>query len=184
MIRSHAQSRTRDEHLRYPLGELARALKHPAAVAVGEVTRWPDAWGGQLDMLNRLALADGRGRRVEGHTAGTSGEKMAAIAAAGFTSDHEPITASEVLARARNGIAVMLRESSLRPDLAGLLDALKAAPALASRVMLTNDGAMPSFVVEHGFVDHLLRLALDRGVPPIDAYRMVTLNPAIYFRRD
>ena len=109
MIRSHAQSRTRDEHLRYPLGELARALKHPAAVAVGEVTRWPDAWGGQLDMLNRLALADGRGRRVEGHTAGTSGEKMAAIAAAGFTSDHEPITASEVLARARNGIVAATR---------------------------------------------------------------------------
>ena len=78
----------------------------------------------------------------------------------------------------------MLRESSLRPDLVGLLDALKAAPALASRLMLTCDGSMPAFVVEHGFVDHLLRVALDRGVPPIDAYRMVTLNPATYFHRD
>ena len=72
--------------------------------------------------------------RVEGHTAGASAEKMAAIAAAGFTSDHEPITAAEALDRARQGIAVMLRDSSLRPDLLGLLDALKAAPALASRV--------------------------------------------------
>jgi len=50
--------------------------------------------------------------------------------------------------------------------------------------MLTCDGAMPAFVAEHGFVDHLLRVALDRGVPPIDAYRMVTLNPATYFHRD
>lgn len=184
MIRPHAQSRTSDEARRYPLRDLARALAHPATVAVGEVTRWPDAYGGAPALLRRLALGQARGLRVEGHTAGASGEKVAAIAAAGFTSDHEPITAGEVLERARQGIAVMLRESSLRPDLAGLLDALKAAPALASRLMLTADGSMPAFVLEHGFVDHLLRVALDRGVPPLDAYRMATLNAATYFQRD
>jgi adenine deaminase len=184
MIRPHAQSRTSDEDRRYPLRDLALAMAHPAAVAVGEVTRWPDAWGGQSDMLNRLALARGPGRRVEGHTAGAAGEKIAAIAAAGFTSDHEPITAPEVLERARNGIAVMLRESSLRPDLAGLLDALKAAPALASRLMLTCDGSMPAFILANGFMDHALRIALDRGVSPIDAYRMATLNAATYYGLD
>jgi adenine deaminase len=184
MIRSHGQSRTLDEAKRFPLRDLARAMEHPWTVAIGEVTRWPDAHAGSRDLLRRLAIAQVRGRRVEGHTAGASAEKVPAIAAAGFTSDHEPITAAEVLDRARQGIAVMLRESSLRPDLLGLLDALKAAPALASRMMLTSDGAMPAFVLEHGFVDHLLRVALDRGVPPIDAYRMVTLNPATYFQRD
>jgi adenine deaminase len=149
---------------------------------LGEVTRWPDAWSGQRDMLRRLDLA--RGRRVEGHTAGAAPDKLAAIAAAGFSSDHEPITAQEVLARARQGIAVMLRQSSLRPDLSGLLDALKEAPGLASRVMLTCDGSMPAFIRDHGFVDHLLRVALDCGVPPIDAYRMATLNPATYYGLD
>jgi adenine deaminase len=184
MIRPHGQSRTVDEPRRFPLRDFARALEHPWAVAAGEVTRWPDAHAGSPDLLRRLEIATQRGLRVEGHTAGASAEKIPAIAAAGFTSDHEPITAAEVLERARQGIAVMLRDSSLRPDLSGLFDALKAAPALASRVMLTCDGAMPAFVVEHGFVDHLLRVALDRGVPPLDAYRMVTLNPATYFRRD
>jgi adenine deaminase len=184
MIRPHGQSRTTDEARRFPLRDFVRALEHPWAVAAGEVTRWPDAYAGARDLLQRLALAEARGLRVEGHTAGASAEKIPAIAAAGFTSDHEPITAAEALDRARQGIAVMLRDSSLRPDLLGLLDALKAAPALAARVMLTSDGAMPAFVAEHGFVDHLLRLALERGVPPLDAYRMVTLNPATYFRRD
>src|SRR5262249_28792736 len=136
------------------------------------------------DMLNRLALAGSRLRRVEGHTAGAASEKIAAIAAAGFTSDHEPITAAEVLSRARNGIAVMLRESSLRPDLAGLLAALKAAPGLGSRLMLTGDGSMPAFILQTGFMDHALRVALDRGVPPIDAYRMATLNAATYYGLD
>jgi adenine deaminase len=184
MIRPHAQSRSNDEARRFRVRDLARALAHPWTVAIGEVTRWPDAWNGRPDLLTRLDLALRRGQRVEGHTAGAAADKMAAIAAAGFTSDHEPITAAEVLARARQGIGVMLRESSLRPDLAGLLDALKEAPGLTSRVMLTCDGSMPAFIRDHGFVDHLLRVALDRGVPPLDAYRMATLNPATYFGLD
>jgi adenine deaminase len=184
MIRLHAQTRSRDEARRYAARALDRALAHPGVVAAGEVTRWPDVHGGRGELLARMQLAWKRGQRVEGHTAGASADKLAAIAAGGLTSDHEPITAGEVLARARQGIAVMLRESSLRPDLRGLLDALKEAPALAARCMLTSDGSMPAFVREHGFVDHLIRVALERGVPPIDAYRMATLNPATYFRRD
>ena len=184
MIRVHAQSRTLDERKRYPMRELARALAHPWTLAAGEVTRWPDVWGGDPDLLARLDLALSRGQRVEGHTAGAAGDKIAAIAAGGLTSDHEPITAREVLERARQGIAVMLRESSLRPDLVGLLDALKEAPALVSRLMLTADGSMPAFIRDHGFVDHLIRTALERGIAPIDAYRMATLNPATYMGRD
>jgi adenine deaminase len=184
MIRVHAQARSTDEARRYRVRDIARALAHPWSFAAGEVTRWPDAWDGRPDLLEKLDLALSRGQRVEGHTAGAAADKIAAIAAAGFTSDHEPITAQEVLDRARQGIAVMLRESSLRPDLQGLLDALKAAPALASRLMLTADGSMPAFIRDHGFVDHLIRVALARGVPPIDAYRMATLNPATYLGRD
>jgi adenine deaminase len=182
MLRPHAQSRAPGEWRRFEPRTLARAMAHPRALAIGEVTRWPDAWRGDRELLRRLALA--RGKRIEGHTAGASADKIAAIAAAGFTSDHEPITAAEVLDRARQGIAVMLRESSLRPDLSGLLDALKAAPALASRLMLTCDGSMPAFIRTHGFVDHLIRVALERGVPPLDAYRMATLNPATYYGLD
>jgi adenine deaminase len=184
MIRVHAQARSLDEPRRYRPADLARALAHPWSFAAGEVTRWPDVWSGSRDLLGRLDLALRRGQRVEGHTAGAAAEKIAAIAAGGLTSDHEPITAREVLDRARQGIAVMLRESSLRPDLAGLLGALKDAPALASRLMLTADGSMPAFIRDHGFVDHLLRVALEGGLAPIDAYRMATLNPATYLGRD
>jgi adenine deaminase len=184
MVRVHGQSRTTDEARRFPLRAIARALAHPWAAAVGEITRWPELHAGDAGLLARLALAGARGRRVEGHTAGAGAEKVPALAAGGLTSDHEPITARETLERARQGIAVMLRESSLRPDLAGLLDALEAAPALASRLMLTIDGSTPAFIQTHGFVDHLLRVALARGVTPVDAYRAVTLNPAAYYGLD
>jgi adenine deaminase len=43
---------------------------------------------------------------------------------------------------------------------------------------------MPAFIRDHGFVDHLIRVALERGIAPIDAYRMATLNPATYLGRE
>jgi adenine deaminase len=184
MLRVQGQTRTTDEARRFRPRDLARGFAHPWVAAVGEVTRWADIHAGDPELLSRIGLARARRLRVEGHTAGARAEKIPAIAAGGLTSDHEPITAAEVLDRARQGIAVMLRESSLRPDLGGLLDALKDAPGLAARAMLTTDGSMPAFVRDHGFVDHLLRTALAAGVPPVDAYRMVTLNPATYFRKD
>src|SRR5439155_15571795 len=107
-----------------------------------------------------------------------------ATAKARLTTDHETMTAGEVLVRARQGIAVMLRESSLRPDLSELLAAVKDAPALVSRLMLTADGSMPAFIRAHGFVDNLLRLAMAGGVTPVDAYRMATLNAATYYTLD
>ena len=184
MIRVQAQSRSRGETRRFPLRDLKLALAHPWVVAAGEVTRWPDVLGGDPGLLGRLDLAHARGLRVEGHTAGAGEEKIPALAAGGLTSDHEPITAREALQRARQGIAVMLRDSSLRPDLRVLLDVLKEAPGLVSRLMLTADGSMPAFVRDHGFVDHLIRVALEGGVAPADAYRMATLNPATYFGLD
>lgn len=184
MVRLHSQSRSKDEPRRFPVTTLARLLDSPWVVAAGELTRWPEAGEGNAALLQRLALAPGRRKRIEGHTAGASADKLAGLAAAGISSCHEPISAREALDRARMGIAVMLRQSSLRPDLNVLLAALKEAPGLTSRVMLTTDGGSPAFIAEHGFVDHLVRLAMEAGIPPVDAYRMVTLNPATYFGLD
>jgi adenine deaminase len=183
MVRPHGQSRAVDEARRFPVAAIRRMLANPSSVAIGEVTRWPDAVAGRRELLERLALAPAAGKRIEGHTAGASAEKLAALAAAGISSDHEPITAQEALDRARHGIALMLRQSSLRPDLRGLLAPFVKAGAFG-RLMLTTDGSTPAFIAEHGFVDNLVRLALEEGVPPVEAYRMVTLNPATYYGKD
>jgi adenine deaminase len=182
MVRPQAQSRSAGEERRFPMAAIRRMLANPWAAAVGEVTRWPDAWAGRRALLDRLALAAAAGKRIEGHAAGAGAERLPAVAAAGISSDHEAITPEEALDRARQGIAVMLRQSSLRPDLRGLLGLVKSASV--ARLMLTTDGSTAAFAAAHGFVDNLVRLALDAGVPPVEAYRMVTLNPAMYYGKD
>jgi adenine deaminase len=77
----------------------------------------------------------------------------------------------------------MLRQSSLRPDLRALVEPFAKSGDLR-RLMLTSDGSTAAFIAENGFVDHLLRIAMEQGVSPVEAYRMATLNPASYYGRD
>ncbi|PLS84613.1 MAG: hypothetical protein CYG60_17025 [Actinobacteria bacterium] len=78
----------------------------------------------------------------------------------------------------------MLRNSSLRPDLPELLRAVTEDGVSTQRIMMTTDGPSPEFLAEHGLVDGMLRIAVENGVPPIQALQMVTINPATLFRID
>ncbi|MEW6636916.1 MAG: adenine deaminase C-terminal domain-containing protein, partial [Actinomycetota bacterium] len=52
------------------------------------------------------------------------------------------------------------------------------------RLIMTTDGPAPEFVAEEGLVDGMLRVAVENGVPPMQALQMVTINPATLFRID
>ncbi|MDQ7819340.1 MAG: adenine deaminase C-terminal domain-containing protein [Armatimonadota bacterium] len=183
LIRLHPQSFT-DGDGRFAPGRLRALWRRPWAAGVGEVTRWFDVVLGdpQLRALIRAAREDGR--PVEGHAPGASRDRLAALAAAGITSCHEAVTASEVRDRLEVGLAAMLRHSSIRPDLPVLLEAVTPRDIASGRVMLTADGPTPAFIARAGYLDHLARIAMDRGVSPLDALRMITYNPARYYGWD
>lgn len=166
---------------RFRLEALRALWRQPWAAAVGEVTRWVDVLDGDPDLASKIRAAREDGKRVEGHAAGASYERLVSLAAAGFTSCHEAVTAQEARDRLRAGLVTMLRHSSIRPDLPELLTAITRDHIVAGRVMLTADGPTPAFISEHGYLDYLLAVAIRSGLAPLDALRMVTLNPAQYY---
>ena len=179
LIRLHPQAFGETDRFRLPY--LRSLWRLPSAAAVGEVTRWMDVLLGDADLREKMAAAAADGKRIEGHAAGASFERLAGLRQAGFTSCHEAITATEAADRLRAGLRVMLRHSSIRPDLPELLDAVVDRPDWQDEVMLTLDGPTPRFIDEHGYLDHLMRIALDRGLPAMAVLRMVTRTPAEYF---
>jgi len=179
LIRLHPQAISDDA--RFSLETVRRLWRLPSVAAVGEVTRWVDVLHGDPDLLAKIRAAREDGRRVEGHAPGASYERLVALAEAGFTSCHEAITAREVEDRLRAGLATMLRHSSIRPDLPELLNAVRDRPEWLDQVMLTVDGPTPVFVDDHGYLDYLMRIAIEQGIEPMRVLRMVTLNPADYF---
>ncbi len=54
----------------------------------------------------------------------------------------------------------------------------------ARRLMFTTDGATPSFYAEHGVIGGALRIATERGVEPMRALQMATIDPATFLGLD
>lgn len=169
---------------KYTPDQLEPLLEERAFIQGGELTSWPLLLKGVEPVLSSVHLMRSRGKRIEGHLPGASAETLNAAAAGGVTACHESITSEEVLRRLRLGYYATLRHSSIRPDVPHLVKGLvEAGMASSSRLMLTTDGTTPPFL-DKGFTDHALRLAMEAGMEPIDAYRMATLNIATYYGLD
>jgi adenine deaminase len=168
-----------------PLAVMEGYLARDEILALSEVTPWIRLISADSTLLAKFELGERWGKSIEGHTPGASFDKLNALVAAGLTSCHEALNAGEARERLRLGLAVMLRHGSIRSDLEALIGLVTEEPKVDTRgVMLTPDWKSPSDVIEHGYMDHLVRLAIELGVPPITAIQMATLNPAAYLRLD
>jgi adenine deaminase len=182
-IRLHAGSHLPDEGM-FSLERVQALLTLDVVRTVGEVTRWPAVYYGDDDLVRKIAAALAAGRRVDGHAPGASYDRLTALAAAGWSSDHEAITAAEITNRLRGGMYTMLRHSSLRPDVPALAEAITPERARSGRLMLTADGPEAVTIAREGYLDHVIRQAIAAGIEPVLAYQMATLAPAAYVGLD
>jgi adenine deaminase len=165
--------------------ELLPFLEDPRCLGLGEIY-WGNMFldgeqGQRVRDLVRRALS--LGKRVEGHSAGASGNKLQAYTSFGVSSCHEPITESEVLERLRLGYWVMIRQGAIRKELDGV-QGIFGQPVDKRRLVLCTDGMDPEGFLTEGYLDAAVRDALKLEVSPSLVYQMVTLNVAEHFRLD
>ncbi|MBW2119771.1 MAG: adenine deaminase [Deltaproteobacteria bacterium] len=168
----------------FSIKHFERLLKNPLVQSLGEITRWQDLLKGNPGIMEMIKFTKKLKKRVDGHTAGAKYEQLSILSRSGVESCHESINAEEALERLRLGFYVILRESSLRQDLSDLLRIVTEKKVSTDRIMLTTDASTPSFYQEFGSTNHVLEIAIKEGIDPIAAYRMVTINPAVYFGMD
>lgn len=175
---------TGKEHPQFTREGLSRMLEHPLVLQGGELTYWQGVLAEDETLLFGLKHARDLGKRIEGHHPGASVETLNAAAAAGITACHEGITAEDLQHRLRLGMYATLRHSSIRPDLPDLVRGWKRLGLPWSpRMMLTSDGSTPP-MHRDGLMDGTLRVAIEAGMPPEEAFVMATLNPAVYYGLD
>ncbi|HWC03997.1 MAG TPA: adenine deaminase C-terminal domain-containing protein [Methylomirabilota bacterium] len=161
---------------------VAALLADPRVLGLGEVY-WHRLLPEPERLLGLIDRARALGKTVDGHTAGARGPRLVACAAAGIDSCHEPITAAEALDRLRLGMRVLIREGSVRRDLDAVLDVRQADVSLR-RAALASDGIWPNDLLQRGYMDGIVQRAIDRGLPPVTAYQMASLNAAEHFGLD
>ncbi len=159
-------------------GDIESLLRRHRTIGVAEMMNFPGVIAGLPSELAKLET--GLTNHVDGHAPGVRGPALNAYIAAGIRSDHESTTYEEALEKRRLGMWVMLREASIARNLRGLLPLVKRHGT--ERCMLCTDDREPDFIVEHGHINQMVRVAVAEGVGPEDAIVMATINPATYHR--
>ncbi len=163
-------------------GDLENILSLEDVVGLGE-SYWQAVLQDPDRYLPAMDAALNRGKTLEGHSAGARGGKLCAYLAAGVSSCHEPITAEEVLDRLRLGLHVLIREGSIRRDLAAIAK-IREYGVDTRRLVLSTDGVSPADLIEKGYMEYVVQKAIDSGFPPVAAIQMATLNVAEHFGLD
>ncbi len=147
------------------------------ARGLGEVMNFPGVIAADPDMLDKIAVMTGL--PVDGHCPGVTGARLNAYVAAGIGSDHESVSPAEAREKLARGMYLLIREATNAPNLDALLPVV--TPANARRVCFCTDDRTPLDLLRSGSIDDMVRRAIERGIDPIEAIRMATLNTAEWF---
>ena len=179
--RFDSQTELNEEDMLFTSKSVGEWLDRPEVLLGGELTGWPKLMAGDDQMLYWIQKAKMTRKKIEGHFPGASEKTLARMKLLGTDGDHEAMTIDEVEMRLLHGYGVTLRHSSIRPDLPDLLKGVVERELnVYDKLMMTTDGSTPSFHKD-GVMDMCIRIALEAGVPAIDAYMMASYNVARYY---
>ena len=147
---------------------------HPLVLGLGEVMDYPSVIEGNLDILEKLEMADRM--IIDGHGPELSGKSLNAYMINGIRTDHECTTIEEMEERIGLGMYVAIREGTAARNLDALIKGVNNQTK--QQCMFCTDDKHPEDILLHGHIDYNIRRAISLGIDPITAIQMATINPA------
>ncbi len=152
--------------------------KYPRVLGLGEVMNYPGILHQDEKLLTMIELFRHKYKKIDGHAPGLSGKDLNAYSAAFIKSDHESTTAEEAYEKLSCGMQVLMRYGSGEKDLENLLPIVndKTQPYLS----FCTDDKHPEDII-NGDIDEMIRISIDKGVDPITALRIGSINTARHY---
>jgi len=158
--------------------EVKRILAHPKIIGLGEMMNFPGVVSGDEEVLKKISAS--KGKVIDGHAPRLAGKELNAYLSAGILSDHESTTMEEGKEKLRRGMYLMIREGSSEKNLDALLPLV--TDNTYKRCFFVVDDRNCSDLLWEGDIDAVVRKAISRGLEPVRAIQMATINAAEYFR--
>ena len=137
------------------------------------------------DTLKALLAAQKNHKPIFGCSPMAHGKDLNQYLMSGVHVDHESYDHEEFLEKARKGLHVVLRESSVTKFLQENIKAVtQDAPGMARHTSFCTDDVNAHDILEQGHLDHLVKLAIQAGVSAMTAIQMATLNNAEAYQID
>ncbi len=150
---------------------------HPRVLGLAEMMNFPGVICGDPEVLAKIEVF--REKVRDGHAPGLSGKELCAYLAAGIGSDHECTSLEEAREKMRMGMRIMIREGSAAKNLDALLPLVNEHNS--RNCFFVTDDLEPRDIMEKGHINSLVRTAIRKGMDPVRAVQMATINPAQYF---
>lgn len=136
---------------------------------------------GVLDQDDRMApilkRSTDESAYIQGHAPNMFGQKLNAYLCTGPTNDHECRSGQEALDKMRLGMYVYARESSMSRNVQDIVNAVKDFRYL-DYLCLCSDDKEAADILEHGHMNHVVKVAIEAGLDPVTAIRCATLHTA------
>ncbi|TDT63675.1 adenine deaminase [Fonticella tunisiensis] len=159
--------------------DLEPFLNHPNVLGLAEVMDYPAVLNGEESITDKIMAARKANAKIDGHGAGLNCYGINVYRTAGISTDHECVSVNEAKERIQRGMYVMIREGTAAKNLDGLIDVV--TPYNSRRCIFVTDDKHVDELVRDGSVDNNIRLAIKKGLPPITAIQMASLNTAECF---
>lgn len=137
------------------------------------------------DTLRAILAAQKYHKPIFGCSPMATGKDLNQFLMGGVHIDHESYSHEEFLEKARKGLRVVIRESSVTKFLAENIRAITENTAnVARHTSFCTDDVNAHDILTHGHLDHMVKLAIKAGVSPMTAIQMATINGAEAYHVD
>jgi adenine deaminase len=162
--------------------DIQNTLNWDGIAGLGEMMNYTAILSGDPQTCEKVEKTLEAGKTVTGHfPLANADAELNAYIAAGINCCHESTSADEALAKMRLGMYAMIREGSAWDDLPEVIKAITEHAIDTRLAVLVSDDLHADTLLKRGHMDYTIRLAVSRGVRPVTAIQMATLNPACCF---
>ncbi|MDD5467565.1 MAG: adenine deaminase [Anaerolineales bacterium] len=162
--------------------EVAEAMTWEGIIGLGEMMNFPGVFMGDEKMHAEMAVTRAAGKVIGGHYASPDlGLNFHAYAAGGPQDDHEGTRLEDAVTRVRQGMKAMLRFGSGWKDVDAQVRAITEMGLDSRNFLLCTDDSHCETLVNEGHVNRAVKRAIARGLTPMQAIQMATINTAEHF---
>ncbi len=137
---------------------------------------------GDGKMLEEMSITHANNKTIGGHYASPDlGLPFHGYVAGGAEDDHEGTHLEDAVERVRQGMKAMLRYGSSWYDVASQVGAITQMGLDPRHFILVTDDSHAHTISYDGHMDRVLRHAIEKGLDPVTAIQMMTINTAEHF---
>lgn len=164
-------------HEVFDAATIRRLAAQPTVIALGEVMDYRGLLGPNERLRAIVRAAKESNLLIEGHIPTLAGIELSQYLAHGIGSDHTLTNPAKIQEQISKGLAVMLQTKSVTPE---NIAAVAQLPDRSPIILITDD-IEPSLLTDgQGHLSRIVTLAIECGMPPLEAIAAATIRPARY----